>query len=425
MRQQQISIVYVKFATLWGVLAVAVLGAAAPAQAYSVLTHEALIDAIWDTSITPVLLKKFPGSTPEQLLTAHSYCYGGGIIQDVGYYPFGSHLFSDLTHYVRSGDFVMSLLAEAQELNEYAFAIGALAHYDADNYGHPLAINREVPQLYPQLEKKYGDEITYAENPTAHIRTEFGFDVVQVARGHYPSSAYHDFIGFRVSKRLLERACEDTYNLKLKDLFRTLDLALGTYRWSVSKLIPEMTKAAWSAKQQRITTQDPGMTRRKFQYNISRSSYEKDWGKQYERPGVGARFLAVLFRIVPKVGPFKSLGFRMPNAAGELLFEKSFDATVDQDKSDLRLLSAGNLKLRNKDLDTGRPSHQGEYELADKTYRELLEKLAHENREVSAALQADYAAFQSAAAAGNMDGKPSDPSGSKASDLSVRATSPE
>lgn len=386
----------VKFATACGVLASAlILCCPRPAQAYSVLTHEALIDTVWDTSIKPVLLKKFPGSTPEQLIAAHAYCYGGGIIQDVGYYPFGSHFFSDLTHYVRSGDFVMSLLAEAQDLNEYAFAIGALAHFNADNSGHPIAINLTVPKLYPKLRAKYGDNITYMENPTAHIRTEFGFDVIQVARGHYPSKAYHDFIGFQISKRLLERACEDTYGLKLKDLFKTLDLALGTYRWSVSSLIPEVTKAAWSSKQESIRKKDPGITRKKFQYNLSRSSYEKEWGKEYERPGCGARLLAVLFRILPKVGPFRSLGFRTPTAEEALLFEKSFNATVDQDKADLASLSAGTLKLPNKDLDTGKPASLKEYELADKTYSKLMEKLAESKQDLPSGLQADYDAFRS------------------------------
>lgn len=395
--QPHISIVFVKVAIAWGLFAVALAFCTPqPAHAYSVLTHEALIDTLWDTTIKPVLLKRFPASTPEQLRQAHAYCYGGGIIQDVGYYPFGSHFFSDLTHYVRSGDFVMSLLAEAQDLNEYAFAIGALAHFDADNDGHPIAINRSVPKLYPKLRIKYGDNITYLENPAAHIQTEFGFDVVQVARGHYPSQAYHDFIGFQVSKRLLERACEDTYGLKLTDMFKTLDLALGTYRWSVSSLIPEMTKAAWSAKQDSIRQKDPGMTHKKFRYNLSRSSYEKEWGKQYERPGFGARLLAILFRLLPKVGPLKRLGFRTPTADAELLFEKSFDATIDQDKTDIASLNEDRLKLSNKDLDTGKPSRQSEYELADKTYTKLMEKLAEAKRPVPPALQADYDVFRAA-----------------------------
>lgn len=393
------------FATLRAaVAATALLFCARPAQAYSVLTHEALIDSIWDKSIKPVLLQKFPASTPEQLLAAHAYCYGGGIIQDVGYYPFGSHFFSDLTHYVRSGDFVLSLLSQAQNLNEYAFAIGALAHYDADNNGHPIAINQTVPKLYPKLQRKYGNTVTYVQDPTAHIRTEFGFDVVQVARGHYASKAYHDFIGFKVSKELLERACEETYGLKLKDVFKTLDLALGTYRWSVSTLIPEMTKAAWATKQGNIRKSEPGITRKKFLYNMSRSSYEKDWGKDYERPGACARFLAFVLRILPKIGPLKSLGFRMPGPDSELLFETSFNKTVEQDKADLLALAAGTLHLVDKDLDTGKLAHEGEYKLADDTYHKLFEKLNAEKRVVPPALVADHEAYHTAASGNTRSG---------------------
>jgi hypothetical protein len=89
----------------------------------------------------------YPGATEEDLLEAHSYAYGGCIIQDMGYYPFGNHLFTDFTHYVRAGDFIKELLDQAQNLNEYAFALGALAHYSADTFGHSVAINRSVPEM--------------------------------------------------------------------------------------------------------------------------------------------------------------------------------------------------------------------------------------------------------------------------------------
>ena len=127
----------------------------------------------------------------------------------MGYYPFGSKFFSDLVHYVRSGDFVLALLKDAQtsaDINDYAFALGALAHYAADNLGHPVAINRTVPLVYPKLRAKFGPEVTYEDNPAAHLKTEFGFDVIEVARGQYANEAYHDFIGFQVAKPLLERA---------------------------------------------------------------------------------------------------------------------------------------------------------------------------------------------------------------------------
>jgi hypothetical protein len=173
---------------------------------YSVLTHEAIIDAAWKDGIEPLLLSRFPYATPEQLLQAHAYAYGGAIIQDMGYYPFGSQFFSDLTHYVRSGDFVLALIAESHDLNEYAFALGALAHYAADTTGHPLATNLSVAIMYPKLAKQYGPVITYDEKPSAHSQVEFGFDVDQVAEGNYAPRAYHDFIGFEVSKPVLERA---------------------------------------------------------------------------------------------------------------------------------------------------------------------------------------------------------------------------
>src|SRR5215469_7562776 len=206
-----------------------VLGILCPpgSAGYSVLTHEAIIDAAWKDSIVPLLLSRFPDATPKQLLEAHAYAYGGAIIQDMGYYPFGDRFFSDLTHYVRSGDFVLALIEESRDLNEYAFALGALSHYAADNSGHQLATNQAVAILYPGLAKKYGPAVTYEEKPSAHMKVEYGFDVDQVAEGNYAPKAYHDFIGFEVSKALLERAFTRTYSLDMSDVFVSLDLAIG------------------------------------------------------------------------------------------------------------------------------------------------------------------------------------------------------
>ena len=254
-------------------------------RGYSVLTHEAIIDAAWDKYMKPLLLARFPDATPDDLRQAHAYAYGGCIIQDMGYYPFGSHLFTDLAHYVRSGDFVEALLHEAHDINEFAFALGALAHYIGDNNGHPMAVNASVGILYPKLRARYGKEVTYTDDPAAHLKTEFGFDVVQVANHSYAPDAYHDFIGFEVAKPLLDRAFFDTYGLHLKDVFRDLDLALGTYRHSVASILPTMTKAAWAAKKNQIVAATPGITKRKFIYILSRASYQKNWDAKYERPG--------------------------------------------------------------------------------------------------------------------------------------------
>src|SRR5271165_3135900 len=289
-------------------------------SAYSVLTHEAIIDTAWETSLKPLLQKRYPDVTPQQLVEAHAYAYGGAILQDMGYYPFGSRSFSDLTHYVRSGDFVTALLHDAQNVNEYAFALGALAHYCSDIEGHPIATNRVVPILNPKLRRKFGPTMTYEDDPAAHLKVEFGFDVVQVAQGAYAPQAYHDYIGFQVSKPVLERAFADTYGVNINDLFVSLDLALGSYRHSVGSVIPEMTKSAWAAKKDEIVKAHPGMTARKFRYNLSRASFEKEWGRKYEKPGFGARLLAFLFRIIPKIGPFRALAFRPLTPQTERMF---------------------------------------------------------------------------------------------------------
>ena len=358
---------------------------------YSVLTHEAIVDTLWDASIQKMLLERFPMSTPEELEEAHAYVYGGCIIQDMGYYPFSSKLFSDLTHYVRSGDFVVALIRESQDLNEYAFALGALAHYAADNNGHRLGTNVAVPVLYPDLRREFGKSVTYWDNPLSHIRTEFGFDVLQVAQGRYANDQFRKFIGFKVSKPVLERAFLETYGLEMKDIFKSLDLALGTYRYSTSSIIPGMTKVAWELKKDVFIKEIPGITRKKFLYNLSRSSYEKDFGKMYQRPGFRTRLVSWFLRIVPKSGPFKGLAFKAPTPEVEKMFMASFNATVDNDRLLLAGVAAGRFEmLTNENIDIGAPTVAGKYLGADLAYDKLLDKLAeHKFVTVSADLRSN------------------------------------
>ena len=345
-------------------------------QGYSVLTHEAIIDSAWDAGIKPLLLRRFPNARPEELLQAHAYAYGGCILQDMGYYPFGSKFFSDLVHYVRTGDFVLALIGESQDLDEYAFALGSLAHYAADNEGHSIAVNPSVAVEYPRLKRKYGKVVTYAEDPTAHLRVEFGFDVLQVARGSYAPQAYHDFIGFQVAKPVLERAFRETYALDLKDVFGDLDLALGTYRYAVSQVIPEMTKVAWKLKEKHLIAANPAITRRRFVYNLSRASYRKEWTGQHRAPGIGTRILAFIIRILPKVGPLKTLVPKPPTPQTDQWFEQSFDRTLTMYRGLLSDLSRHQLQLPDRDFDTGKMTSPTEYSLADATYAKLAVKLA-------------------------------------------------
>jgi Zinc dependent phospholipase C len=383
----------VRYALVAAMLVV-VLGLPQRAAAYSVLAHEANIDALWDPTITTLLRARFPGATPEQLLEARAYAYGGCVIQDLGYYPFGSHFFSNLLHYVRTGDFVTTLIRDAGSLDEYAFALGALGHYAADNSGHPEAVNRAVALMYPKLEAEFGKTVTYAQSPKNHVLVEFSFDVVQVAAGAYAPESYHSYIGFKVAKPLLERAFVETYGIEMSDLFVSVDLAVATYRHAVGTTIPEMTKVAWGRKREQIMKVTPGLGRERFVFKLSRRQYEKEFGSDYSKPHGFARFLALIYDIVPKIGPFRSFSFSVPSPEAERLFLASFVTSRERFRESLDALRDGRLRLPNTDFDTGQSTARGEYSLADTTYDELLDKLA--NREVahaSAALSANLLAY--------------------------------
>jgi hypothetical protein len=344
-------------------------------NSYSVLTHEEIVDLLWRQKIQPLLLKRFPDATEEDLRKAHAYAYGGCVLQDMGYYPFGNKYFSDLVHYVRSGDFVAALIRDSSDLNEYAFALGALAHYASDVSGHPI-INRITAIEFPSLAKKYGKEVTYANDPKAHIRTEFGFDMVQVAKNRYTSDRYHDFIGFEVSRPLLERAFFETYYLKLEDVFGDVDLAIGSYRRGVSKFIPEMTRVALLSRHDQLVKENPNFSKKKFLYYLNRAGYEREWGTVYRKPGFGTRILAFVLKIVPRFGPFKAVNFKIPTSQTEDMYIKSVDDTVENYSHLLEEVANNTLRFPNRDFDTGRQTRAGEYVLTDKTYARLVDHLA-------------------------------------------------
>jgi Zinc dependent phospholipase C len=343
--------------------------------AYSVLTHEEIVDLVWADEIRPLILKRYPGLSEDQIKEAHAYAYGGAVIQDLGYYPFGNREFSNLVHYVRSGDFVRELLLDSRDVNEYAFALGALSHYAADIAGHP-AVNQAVAIEYPKLRAKYGKSVRYAEDKTAHLKTEFGFDTVQVAKNRYASQQYHDFIGFQVSKPLLERVFPVVYGVELKDVLTHEDMAVGSYRFAISRLIPQMTRVALQTHKKELMRETPNFARRKFLYRLSRSGYEKEWGKDYVKPGVGTRILSTLLRYMPRVGPFKGLAFNNPTPKTEDLYIKSINTTVDQYRVFLEQVRTDTLLLPNCDLDSGKPTKAAEYSLTDDGYAKLLARVS-------------------------------------------------
>jgi hypothetical protein len=358
-----------------GALLLVVLMFSGGSPAYSVLTHEEIVDLLWTDEIRPLLLQRYPGLTEEQLTEAHAYAYGGAVIQDLGYYPFGSKEFSDLLHYVRSGDFVRELLLESQDVNEYAFALGAMSHYASDIAGHP-AVNQSVAIEFPKLRAKYGKSVRYAQDKTAHLKTEFGFDTVQVAKNRYASQQYHDFIGFQVSKPLLERVFPVVYGVELKDVLAHEDLAVSSYRFAISRLIPEMTRVALQTHKKELMRETPDFAKKKFLYRLSRSDYEKQWGKDYTKPGAGTRILSTLLRYMPRIGPFKGLAFKNPTPQTEDLYFKSINTTVDQYRVLLEAVRSDTLVLPNCDLDSGNVTKAAEYSLTDDTYATLLAQLS-------------------------------------------------
>jgi hypothetical protein len=361
---------------------------------YSILTHEALIDVNWEKVLLPLLKQKYPGSTEAELKEAHAYAYGGAVAPDMGYFPRGSKLFTNLVHYVRSGDFVMALLHDAQDLNEYAFALGVLCHYYADKYGHRIGINPGVPITYPKVEKEFGDVVTYGEDPVSHVRMEFSYDVLQTARGNYATSTYHDFIGFKIARSVLERSFLKIYGININDLFPNLGRTIGTFRWIVKDLFPHITRAAWASKKGDISKATPGITGRKFIYNMHRKNYYKDFASKDERPPFFGNVLSLIIRIAPKIGPLRVLKFKTPGAVAEKLFIQSFDTTVAFYASHITSLRSSPVILTNINFDTGLTTASGDYKLTDKTYAELLKKLRdNQFASVTVSLQQNILSF--------------------------------
>jgi hypothetical protein len=376
------------------VVAGAVLGVPERAAAYSVLAHEACVDALWTPSIEPLLTRRFPQASPADLQTARAYAYGGSVIQDLGYYPFGSRFFSNLLHYVRSGDFIEALVRDARDVNEFAFALGALAHYAADTVGHPEAVNPSVPLLFPKLRPKFGDTVTYAQSPSSHVRVEYSFDIVQIAAGAYLPESYHRFIGFQVARPLMDRAFAETYGLDTKDIFNDEDLAISSYRKAVSELIPELTRIAWKDKREEIARLIPHVQQNAFVYSYTQAQYEREFGAGYGRRGFFARMIGAFYRLLPKIGPLKKLKFKAPTPEAEALFVASFKEAKTRYADSLAEVGRRALEVANVNFDIGARSVHGEYKLADETYARLLDELARRKfAGAPQALRRDIAAF--------------------------------
>jgi hypothetical protein len=361
------------------------------AGAFSVLAHQAVVDRSWDGTLAPEIRRRFPATDLEK---ARAFAYGGSHVADLGYFPLGNELFTELLHYVRTGDFVGRLLAAAHDGNEYAFALGALAHWVADTTGHPEATNRVVPELYPKLRKEFGDEVTYADDHGSHLTTEFRFDVFQMARTKGGQDIFHHAVQFEIATRPLEQAFEETYGLRLDDLFANTDAAILTYRWAFRGLIHEVTGIAWELYRADIQGLDPEMTPAGFIYDLSREDFESEFGKAYAEPGYFAKFFAFLAKLVPNVGPLKRTVFKpLPPDARER-FTAALDHAVARYREQVTAVARKRIDLPERNLDTAKPIVFGDYAPADDAYAALVEKLAEgDPARVPPALRTDVARF--------------------------------
>lgn len=379
------------------VLMISISAFTANTRAYSVLTHEELIDLAWNDGIRPLLLARFPHATAQQLIEAHAYAYGGSAVQDMGYYPFGKVFFSNLTHYVRSGDFVARLLNEAKTLNEYAFAIGALSHYIGDSIGHSEAVNLATAIAFPKLQAKYGDSVTYGESPHSHIRTEFAFDVEELSDRAFAPAAYLERVGFKVPRKFLRQVFIETYGIDIAEVLGRARPDLRTYRLSVRHIIPSFAEAEVVLHKRQFPPHPDTAAYRTFMERVARTNYERRWRHTYKGPGFKAHLLAILIFMVPKIGAASDLAIKIPNALTQEWYVHSVNRAVDRFRGILQQLqtdSAPQLKLANLDLDTGERVRLGDYALADKAYKELLERIISKPRcTVSADLRRDVLGY--------------------------------
>uniref|UniRef100_Q023A3 Uncharacterized protein n=1 Tax=Solibacter usitatus (strain Ellin6076) TaxID=234267 RepID=Q023A3_SOLUE len=241
--------------------------------------------------------------------------------------------------------------------------------------------------------RKFGNSVTYTDDHISHSKTEFAFDVFQASRGRYASEGYKDFVGFQVSKRVLQQAFLDTHGMKLEHVFLK--------RRPGDRVVPSPGGTHTSlAHQSRVANQRAGDSQgtsgshpQGIFYNLSRSSFEKTWGSTYQRPGFGSRVLATLFRIVPRIGPFKALAFEPLTAETEKLYMAGFNASIDRHRELLGSVGAGRLNLPNDNFDVGDATKAGSYRLTDAAYAKLLHQLDGHYPELPKELRTNILAF--------------------------------
>ena len=377
------------------------------AFAYSLLTHEQLIDLTWKDSIVPLLLSRYPNLTHAQLDQARAYAYGGCVIQDIGYYPFGDANFSNLTHYVRSGDFVVSLFRNAHNPNELAFAIGALSHYIGDSIGHAEATNLAVPIEFPKLRAKYGSSVSYAEGEHQHVQTEFAFDINEIAHHRVAPLRFMRHIGLAVSMRQLALAYYQTYGLA-ETFSGRRGVNVRGYRFAVHTFIPRIAYAV-TLLHRRHEPPDPTTPDViELEKEAAEVAQDNNWQQYRRKAGIGTYLLAGFLFILPKIGPLALVAVKGPTEQTEADYAHSVAVSTTSLRRMLLRFTPEAARYRgpvphlgslthpndtspqardprhplpNRDLDTGRVVQPGGYSLTDSTYASLLHQLVHDPKQ--------------------------------------------
>ena len=390
-----------------------------PAEAYSPLTHQQLIDLTWQDSIVPLLLSRYPTLTPAELDRARAYAYGGCVIQDMGYYPFGNKLFSDLTHYVRTGDFVLNLFRNAHNANELAFAVGALSHYVGDSFGHSQATNPAVALEFPRLRARYGFAVNYAEGRHEHVQVEFAFDVNQIAKHRLAPLAYMRHIGIEVPVHQLALAFYQTYGLTEDfDVSKGRRFNIRGYRFATRTLIPRVAYAVTLLHRKKEPAEPDTPDAAEIEKEAAAAATLYNWAAYRRKAGLETHILAAAIRVLPKFGPFAMLAVKGPTAAAEADYMHSLVSSTTVLRERLarftppearRALPAGvigstsamgpfdpHYPLPNRDLDTGQVIKPGGYSLTDRTYADLLRRLTRESAQpIPPGIKSDVEAYYS------------------------------
>ncbi len=394
------------------------------AAAYSLLTHEQLIDLTWNDSIIPLLKSRYPNLTPTELDRARSFAYGGCVIQDLGYYPFGDSFFSDLTHYVRTGDFVLALFRNAHNVNELAFAVGALSHYIGDSIGHSQATNRAVALQFPKLAARYGPSVNYAEGRHQHVQVEFAFDIDQIAKHRVAPLGYLRHIGIRVPTHQLALAFYQTYGV-------TDDFAAGArhkfnvseYQVATRKFIPRVAYAVTLMNHGHEVAEPDTADAKEIEKESAEAATLYDWAAYRKRAGFETHLIAGALWVLPKVGPLAMVAIKGPSQAAEADYMHSLITATTVLRNRLALFTPADARkaqpasttvstvalgpdalgsadpkhpLPNRDLDTGQVVKPGGYLLTDQTYAELLHRLTRDsNQPIPPGIKTDVQAYYS------------------------------